>query len=89
MDWVLGPAPCEEGSYLQVPELSSRDTVVLATEGFLINYLDPRTPKYRPFSKMAAQEALDIGIVVELWSDHACMRFKGKPFKIDRWADWV
>lgn len=89
MNYLWGPVDIGEGDYYQIPQLSAKERVVIATESFLTNRVDECTPSERWFPKKWAVEALSQPIIVRSWSDHVLMNFEGTPFKVDRWTEWV
>jgi hypothetical protein len=82
MNLVIGPGGHEEGGFVQVAELSSSKTVVLATRDFLnsiiiIGYSNPM----KGFTKRVAMNAIESGISVSKFSDWKHMSFKGNGFR--------
>lgn len=89
MDYLWGPKDTGEGDFYQIPALSAPDRVVIATESYLEHMLEVTTPANRSFPKRLAVDALNNPILVRSWTDYDRMRFEGRPFKVDRWTDWV
>lgn len=89
MDYLFGPKDVGEGEFYQIPALSAPDRIVIATERYLEHMLEHTTPSDRIFPKRLAQDALQNPILVRWWTDYDLMRFEGRPFKVDRWTDWV
>jgi hypothetical protein len=83
MDYSFGP----EGSYLQVPLLSSQDAVVLATWDYLQDHIDGFSATKH--SANWAQNALLTGVAVNAWSDYSKMRFEGGGFHVGPYDVWV
>lgn len=88
MDTMWGPPDFDNDVFLQVPLLSSSNTVVLATAAFLEDALLPERPSKPWFPKRAARDALERSITVRQWSDYADMKFEGKGFKVSKWDAW-
>lgn len=70
MDTLWGPPDCGEGDYLQVPYLSSRSHVVLATEAYLADALLTERPSFRVLPKKHVKDIIERDIVIRFWSDY-------------------
>lgn len=81
METLWGPPEEDEGVFLQVPSLSSRTHVVLATVGYLEDALLPERPAYRYFPKRDVRDTLERSITVRSWADYYDMKFEGNGFK--------
>jgi hypothetical protein len=89
MDYSFGPAEIDEGPYLQVPRLSHRKTVTIATSEFLEDLLREDCPARKDFPKSCATDALGRYIIVSDWTDYSNMVFDGFRFTVGPWDDWV
>lgn len=88
MEYSFGPEESVEGPYLQVPQLSSEDSVTIATANYLEDLSEGQVYT-RGFPKKWAFDALERYITIRYWSDYCHMEFEGAPFKPNRYADWV
>lgn len=81
MDYALGPPEVHEGRYIQVPHMSARESVTIATEAFLDDALSEWAGERKKSALEAYRYALEAGCTVHDWSDYRLMKFRGMPFR--------
>lgn len=89
MDYLFGPKDAGEGHFFQVPLLSSRSHVVVATDEYLYAMLERRTDIEKKISRLAAEDALKRYIIVKTWKeDYPRMVFLGTGFSLRNAPMW-
>lgn len=83
MDYLYGPGESGEGHFFQVPTLSSRTHVVIASDQYLYAMIERGGHTEKRIKKHDAQDALRRYIVIKYWgADYMKMQFLGSGFSL-------
>lgn len=83
MDYLYGPGESGEGHFFQIPTLSSRTHVVIASDQYLYAMTERGGHIEKKIKKQDAQDALRRYIVVKDWNaDFLKMQFLGSGFSL-------